>query len=109
MVRSGLALRKKGVLTSQMNFSQWTALSENEQRRKCQYLDPYDDRDLFKSVENAFWEAYGGKGLTGVQCGLGPFIGPYNCLVVDVAEAQSETNLPEVFLGFPVIAEYDAG
>jgi hypothetical protein len=89
-----------------MNFTEWSALPENERKQKCQYLDPYDDQDLFKGVENAFREAYGEQpGVNGVHCGLGPFIGPYNCIVVDMTEGQSEPNLPEVFLGFPVITE----
>ncbi len=90
-----------------MNFAEWSSLPENEQKQKCQYLDPYDDKDLFKSVENEFGKAYGEQpGVNSVHCGLGPFLGPYNCIVVDITEEQSETNLPEVFLGFPVITEY---
>ena len=88
-----------------MDFSQWTRLSKDEQSRKCQYLDPYDNRDLFKSVEDAFWKSYGEKGLNNVRCGLGPFIGPYNCVVVAVAGKQSQTCFPETFLGFPVIVK----
>lgn len=50
-----------------MDFSQWTRLSRDEQSRKCQYLDPYDNRDLFKSVQGAFWKSYGEKGLNDVR------------------------------------------
>ena len=89
-----------------MNFAKWRALPEDERKEKCQHLDPYDDQDLFKGIEKAFMEAYGEQpGINGVQCGLGPFIGPYNCIVVEITEEQVSTNLPEVFLGFPVIIE----
>lgn len=87
-----------------MNFAEWNSLPENERKQKCQYLDPYDDQDLFEGVENAFCEAYGEQtGVNSVNCGLGPFLGPYNSIVVDVTKGQAETNLPEIFLGFPVI------
>jgi len=90
-----------------MNFTEWSSLPENEQKQKCQYLDPYDDKVLFEGVENAFWETYGEQhSVNSVHCGLGPFLGPYNCIVVGITEEQSDANLPEVFLGFPVITEY---
>lgn len=88
-----------------MDFSEWNALSEEAQRKKCQFLDPYEDRNLFQAVEKAFWDTYREKGLRCVRCDLGPFIGPYNCILVEVREGESVRDLPEVFLGFPVITE----
>jgi len=91
---------------SSMNFTEWSSLPENEQIQKCQYLDPYEDQDLFEGVENAFRKAYGEQpGVNSVHCGLGPFLGPYNSIVVDTTGGQSGTNLPEVFLGFPVMTQ----
>jgi hypothetical protein len=89
-----------------MDFSEWIGLPENEQREKCQFLDPWDNRDLFESIEHAFREAYGEKDLSSVRCGLGPFIGPYNCIVAVVARRQSGISFPDAFLGFPVIVEW---
>ena len=88
-----------------MDFSKWRALSEEEQRNKCQFLDPYEDRALFQAVENAFRDAYEEEGLSRVRCDLGPFIGPYNCIMAEVRAGEPEPNLPEFFLGFPVITE----
>jgi hypothetical protein len=90
-----------------MTFSEWKSLTESEQKEKCQYLDPYEEGDVFKGVENEFLKQYGEQaGVDNVHCGQGPFLGPQNSIVVDIKGDEARTNLPEVFLGFPVIVEH---
>jgi len=72
-----------------MHFEIWKSLPEAERKQKCQHLDPYEDQDLFKGVGEAFLKGYGEQpGVHKVHCGLGPFLGPYNCIVVDIAQRQ---------------------
>jgi hypothetical protein len=94
-----------GAFQDKMDFSEWNNLTEKQQKERCQYLDPFDDHDLFKAVETAFWETYGrNEGIESVRCGLGPFIGPYNCIVAEISRKGSTKALPDLFLGFPVIS-----
>lgn len=88
------------------SFTEWKSLPENEQERKCQYLDPYEEGAVFRGVEREFLKEYGEQpGIDNVHCGQGPFLGPYNSIVVDIKGGQARTDFPEVFLGFPVIIE----
>jgi hypothetical protein len=89
-----------------MTFTEWMSLSENERQDKCQYLDSFEETDVFQGVANAFLKQYGDHpGMDRVDCGLGPFIGPYNSIVVSIKEDEGKTTWPEIFLGFPVIIE----
>ena len=89
-----------------MTFADWQLLSEAEQKKRCQYLDPYEDKEILLGVEDAFKQAYGHlPGVSEIHCGLGPFIGPYNSLFVTITDMTAEKHLPQVFLGFPVISE----
>ncbi len=89
-----------------MDFSEWKALSDGEQKEKCQWLDPQVARDVFKGVENEFLEKYGDQpGVDSAHCGYGPFIGPMNCIVVNLSMGETGADLPEEFLGFPVMIE----
>ena len=90
-----------------MTFSEWKLLTEDEQKEKCQYLDPYEHGDLFAGVENEFLKEYGEQpGVDNVHCGQGPFLGPHNSIVVDMKGEEESTDFPEIFLGFPVIIEH---
>jgi hypothetical protein len=89
-----------------MTFKEWAALSEGDQKDRCQKLDPYDDKDVFQGVENSFKRDHGDQSDIGsIECGLGPFIGPYNSIVVKVTGRKREKGFPREYMGFPVLIE----
>ncbi|MHC4400389.1 MAG: hypothetical protein ACYTG0_12000 [Planctomycetota bacterium] len=89
-----------------MTFSKSTSLSEAEQKAKCQQLNPYEEWDLFKAAESEFKNQHGDQpGIARVFCGLGPSVGPINCIVVEIKRGQKRTALTKSFMGFPVCLE----
>ncbi len=67
----------------------------------------YEEWDVFKGVEAAFIEQFSEQpGIERAFCGTGPCMGPYNSIVVTIKRRQKRTMLPKVFMGFPVLKEY---
>ena len=90
-----------------MNFQRWSRLSNDEQRMRCQSLNPYEDWPLFKSIEEAFVKEFGElPGIERVFCGFGSGLGPYSAITVTIKKGAPRTKLPEYFMGFPVVREY---
>ena len=87
-----------------MEFTDWEKLTDSERENLCQKLSPYDDWQLFKSIEAAFISQYGNQGNIGdVFCGLASGVGPVNAITVQILPDQPKTKLPKKFLGFPVL------
>jgi hypothetical protein len=90
-----------------MDFKVWSRLSDDEQRRRCQSLNPYEDWPLFKSIEEAFVKEFGElPGVEKVFCGFGSGLGPYSAITVSIRKGAQRTKLPKYFMGFPVVREY---
>ena len=90
-----------------MNLIDWEKLTDRERESLCQQLSPYDDWQLFKSVESVFTSQYSDqKGLGKVFCGLASGLGPLNAITVEIISNQPRTKLPKKFLGFPVLRSY---
>jgi hypothetical protein len=90
-----------------MHLSEWRSLTEDEQRRQCQNLDPYGRDMLFDELEAAFKKEYGkAPGVAEVLCGQGPGVGPYNGVFVKIKRGCPRVRLPSRYLGFPVFRHY---
>jgi hypothetical protein len=87
-----------------MRFSDWLNLSDDERDKMCQQLNPYEDWDLFKTVETEFISKFGNQsGVGNVFCGSGAGLGAYNAITVEILPSSPRTKLPKSFLGFPVV------
>ena len=92
-----------------MNFSEWKQLAEQDQRRLCQQLNPYEEWEVFKSVEKEFVSIHGAQpGIAKVFCGIGGTVGPLNAICVTIKKGQKRTKLPKEFMGFPVEKSYES-
>ena len=90
-----------------MTYNSWQLLNPEEQERKCQDLNPYEEWDVFKEVEKEFLREFGNqKGIEKVHCGLGPSMGPLNGIVITIRPGEKKTQTPKKFMGFPVYKEY---
>ena len=90
-----------------MKFDEWKVKPESAREAECQQLNPYEDWDLFKSFEAEFQKEHGAQpGVASVYCGLGPGLGPYNTIVVEIKRGEKRTTLPRTFMGFPVERKY---
>ena len=91
-----------------MDFKEWSSLSTEEQQRRCQSLNPYEEWPLFKAVEAEFMRQHGNQpGISGIFCGLGSSMGPVNSLTVSIRRGGKRTHLPKHFMGFPVMRSYN--
>ena len=89
-----------------MKFKVWSRLSDDEQRQRCQSLNPYEDWPLFKSIEEAFVKEFGEQpGVAKVFCGFGSGLGPINAITVSIKKGAQRSQLPKYFMGFPVVRE----
>jgi len=90
-----------------MKIEEWKSIPETEQEAQCQQLNPYEEWDLFKSIESEFQDAFGTQpGIASVFCGQGSGAGPYNTIVVEIKRGEKNTSLPSNFMGFPVEKKY---
>jgi len=90
-----------------MTFQVWESLSETERENRCQDLNPYEEWDVFKAIEAAFLAEWGKHpAVEKTHCGFGPCMGPYNSIVVTIRRGQPRIKLPKLFLGFPILKEY---
>lgn len=91
-----------------MKLSDWKTLSSNEQKEKCQHLNPYEEWDFFKEIEAEFINEFSCQdGVGKVFCGLGSSMGQINSISVTIIKGKTRTTLPEFFLGFPVTKQYE--
>lgn len=92
-----------------MNINDWKSLSEEEQTLKAKHLNPYEEWDLFKLVENEFIEYLGNEpGISKVFCGICGTVGGLNAISVQVKRGGCNKKLPKKFLGFPVLKTYES-
>ncbi|MBB6342909.1 hypothetical protein HNP49_003097 [Pseudomonas fluvialis] len=92
-----------------MNIDTWKSLSEEDQKFKAKHLNPYEEWDLFKSVENEFIQFIGNElGISKVFCGIGGTVGGVNSISVHIKRGGTKKRLPKYFLGFPVIKAYES-
>ena len=90
-----------------MDLQAWSQLSQDEQRKRCQTLNPYEDWPFFKSIEEAFLKEFGEQpGVANVFCGFGSGLGPINAITVSIKKGAQRTKLPKYFMGFPVLRTY---
>lgn len=93
-----------------MNFREWVRLSSEKQVKTCQFLDPYKDWGLFKTIEKKFLLQYGTQpGIKRVFCGMGSGLGPYNAITVFIKRGQRKARLPTTFMGFLIEKVYESG
>lgn len=91
-----------------MNFKEWSALSTEEQQRRCQSLNPYEEWSLFKAVEAEFIRLHGSQpAVASVFCGLVGGMGPLNVITVSIKSGKGRARFPKCFLGFPVLRAYN--
>jgi hypothetical protein len=89
-----------------MKYARWKQLSEEERQSACQQLDPIEDWDLFKQVEQEFLGKFGGpKGVETAFCGICGTVGPLNAIAVQTRAGGAAVKLPKQFMGFPVIRQ----
>ena len=93
-----------------MNFNEWSAISSDEQKERCQSLNPYQDWGLFKDIEEAFIKQHGSQpGVEKVFCGIGSGLGPLNAITVTIKRGEKRVQVPKIFMGFPVLLESKRG
>jgi hypothetical protein len=84
-----------------MNLNQWKALPSEEQERLVDSLDvsPYTHMSLLQEVEAEFVLQFGSQPPVGsVRCSLGPGLGPYNAITVEIIPGKGRSKLPKRFL-----------
>jgi len=82
----------------EMTVNLWLKLPQEEQEKLCQSLTPYKENEweIFKTVEKEFIREFGDQpGIGNVRCSLGPMLGPYNCINVDIVPGQKKQNYPK--------------
>ena len=91
-----------------MRWPEWQSIGEEERKRLCQQLSPYEDWSVFKEVEKAFLSEFGSQeGIAKIFCGVGGGLGGLNSVTVSLAKGKKPTTLPESFMGFPIIRAYE--
>lgn len=92
-----------------MKIDEWKSLSEEDQMEKAKHLNPYEDWDLFKSVENDFLGFVGDDpGVSKVFCGVAGTVGGLNAISVRIVRGGCKTKFPKYYLGFPVLKSYES-
>jgi hypothetical protein len=90
-----------------MNAKEWLDLSDTEREALCGDLNPYEEWEVFKAVEDHFNKEYGSQpGVESVFCGLASAQGMVQAITVRVRPGQQKTKLPSKFMGFPVLRKY---
>lgn len=91
-----------------MKGNEWLELSNKEQDALCSDLNPYEEWEVFKTVEDHFNSKYGDQpGVESVFCGLADAHGMVPAITVKIQTGQPKTKLPSKFMGFPVLRKYE--
>jgi hypothetical protein len=90
-----------------VNIDKWKLLSEEDQMLKAKHLNPYEEWDLFKSIENELTEYMGNDlGILKIFCGICGTVGGLNAISVQIKRGGSNKKIPKYFLGFQVLKSY---